>query len=122
MGNFGISLYRHLRTDRAGNIVVHMTLSMLLLNISYVATTLSWRLAVGACAFVTAATHYFLLATLLWALVQVYSLYEMLVKVFITYESHFLLKRCLFAWGAWNYVVKRVFSVVSCVTLHYGLI
>jgi len=74
-------------------------MSMLLLNIFFVGTTLSWRLTVGACAFVTAATHYFLLATLLWTLVHVYSLYEMLVKVFITYESYFMLKRCLFAWG-----------------------
>lgn len=91
---------RTLRTDRMGKIVINLVLALLLLNILYIISSLPGHQPnTNACVAAIAFLHIFLLASFMWFLVEAVNMYQTLVVVFISYESHFLLKRCLIAWG-----------------------
>ncbi|KFM74455.1 putative G-protein coupled receptor 112, partial [Stegodyphus mimosarum] len=53
----------------------------------------------NACAAVGLFLHYFVLTSLTWMCVEAINMYQLLVHVFASSETHFLLKRCFFAWG-----------------------
>ena len=46
--------------------------------------------------------HYFLLTSLMWMCTEAINMYQALIKVFTTYSSYFILKRCIVAWGMWK--------------------
>ena len=43
--------------------------------------------------------HYLVLSSLCWMLVEAINMYQLIITVFATAESSFMLKRLLFAWG-----------------------
>lgn len=53
----------------------------------------------GICTAVAVLTHYFVMTTLAWMGVEAATMYQLLIQVFTTVETHFLLKRFLIAWG-----------------------
>ena len=88
-----------LRSERSGKLLLNFCVSAILFNVFFICSSQAVHFRVGACALVTSAVHYSLLATCLWILMTALNIHEMLGTVFITYESHFLLKRCIVAWG-----------------------
>ncbi|KAG8200008.1 hypothetical protein JTE90_001240, partial [Oedothorax gibbosus] len=95
------SLFRCLNRDHPGKILLHLCTSMLLMNAVFVIG--SQRGAslggVDVCVGVAILVHYFLLTTLAWMCVEAINMYQLLIHVFATSESHFMLKRAILAWG-----------------------
>jgi hypothetical protein len=54
------------------------------------------------CVISMALCHYSLMAAFLWLLIDIINVYQMIATVFITYDSKFLVKRVLFAWGGFE--------------------
>ncbi len=83
-----------------GRILLNLCMALLLLNIFFIIASRASQFGHdGACAATTALTHYFLLASFLWLLLDAVNFYQRQVTVFISFESHFLLRRSLMAWG-----------------------
>ncbi|XP_076337719.1 uncharacterized protein LOC143239936 isoform X2 [Tachypleus tridentatus] len=95
------SLFRCLNRDRSGKILLHLCVSMLLMNTSFlVGSQQGAGLAgVDVCVVVAILIHYFLLTSLAWMCVEAVNMYQMLIQVFASTETHFLAKRCFLAWG-----------------------
>ena len=93
-------LFRCLYSERTGKIVINMCFAILLVNITYVTISLpTLHVNVYACVAAMAFFHVFLLAMMLWHLIEAVNMYQIMVTVFISYEAHFLLKRFAIAWG-----------------------
>ena len=73
-------------------------LALVALNIFFLASASPSRFS-HVCALVSIMTHYFLLSTFAWTLVQSVYLYRHVVEVFSKEISKFFWKACLFAWG-----------------------
>lgn len=81
--------------------------AILLLNILYIVSTLpDATSSTGSCVVATAFFHYFLLVSFLWMLVKVGNIHQMLINVFISYETNFMVKRFLFAWSKCYFYCK----------------
>ncbi|KAK8763706.1 hypothetical protein V5799_033685 [Amblyomma americanum] len=94
------ALFRCLNKHRSGKILLNLCSAMLLLNVAFLVGSLherfpKWDLCLGT----AVATHYFLLACLAWMGVEAINMYQMLVHVFASAETCFMLKRVLIAWG-----------------------
>lgn len=89
---------RCLNRDHPGQILLHLCVSMLLMNASFLAGG-SRRAHAEVCAAVAVLVHYFLLSSLAWMCVEATNMYQLLVHVFASAESHFMLKRSILAWG-----------------------
>ncbi|NXV75846.1 AGRG5 protein, partial [Atlantisia rogersi] len=88
---------------------VHLLAALLLLNCSFLLSTL---LAAGSkelCQFTAALLHTGLLCALAWMGAEAFHLLLLLVKVYNIYIRHYLLKLCLFAWGLPVLAVVAVF-------------
>lgn len=42
----------------------------------------------------------------MWLLVEAVNIFQSLVTVFISYDSHFVLKRAVIAWGEKSYIIN----------------
>uniref|UniRef100_T1IQ43 Uncharacterized protein n=1 Tax=Strigamia maritima TaxID=126957 RepID=T1IQ43_STRMM len=94
------SIFRCLNRDRSGKILLCLCVAMLLMNISFLLGSQSYNTHfIDLCVGVAVLTHYFLLATLAWMCVEAINMYQMLIYVFASSETHFMLKRSLAAWG-----------------------
>ncbi|XP_065311024.1 adhesion G protein-coupled receptor E2-like [Dermacentor albipictus] len=94
------ALFRCLNKDRSGKILLNLCSAMLFLNVSFLLGSLHERFpGLELCLGAAVATHYFLLACLAWMGVEASNMYQMLVHVFATSETCFMLKRVLLAWG-----------------------
>ncbi|XP_013379590.1 adhesion G-protein coupled receptor G6 isoform X2 [Lingula anatina] len=91
--------YRKLRKDTPSKILIQLCFALLGLNIVYVAGTQNLSNVI-ACKTVAILLHYFLLATLMWMLIEAFYMYLALVKVFQTYYRKLLLKFAIVGWGA----------------------
>ncbi|XP_075729557.1 uncharacterized protein LOC119163685 isoform X2 [Rhipicephalus microplus] len=94
------SLFRCLNKDHSGKILLNLCSAMLLLNMAFLVGSLHQRFPrIELCLGTAVATHYFLLACLTWMGVEAANMYQMLVHVFASSETCFMLKRVLVAWG-----------------------
>lgn len=95
------SMFRCLNRDHSGKILLNLCLSMFLMNTSFLAGSQRglWIGGVDVCVGVAVLIHYFLLTSLAWMCVEAINMYHMLIYVFASTETHFMLKRCLVAWG-----------------------
>ncbi|KAL1470932.1 hypothetical protein MTO96_040187, partial [Rhipicephalus appendiculatus] len=106
------ALFRCLNKDRSGKILLNLCSAMLLLNVSFLVGSLHERFPkLELCLGTAVATHYFLLACLAWMGVEASNMYQMLVHVFATSETCFMLKRVLVAWGIPAIVVGTCLAI-----------
>ncbi|XP_037528981.1 adhesion G protein-coupled receptor E2 [Rhipicephalus sanguineus] len=106
------ALFRCLNKDRSGKILLNLCSAMLLLNVSFLVGSLHERFPrLELCLGTAVATHYFLLACLAWMGVEASNMYQMLVHVFATSETCFMLKRILVAWGIPAVVVGTCLAI-----------
>ncbi|XP_038059535.1 adhesion G-protein coupled receptor G4-like [Patiria miniata] len=110
------------RADRHTGILVHLSVGLILADASFLLNTVAVELEFGrdACLGTAVATHYSLLAAMAWMALEAFNMYLALVLVFDKYYSRFMLKMCLFGWGAPLIVVAITFSINF--PNNYGLI
>lgn len=108
---------RCLNRDHPGQILLHLCVSMLFMNASFLAGG-SRRAHIEVCAAVAVLVHYFLLTSLAWMCVEATNMYQLLVHVFASSESHFMLKRAILAWGKKLHIPDSLFCIN---TLNYVL-
>ncbi|XP_065279980.1 adhesion G protein-coupled receptor E1-like isoform X2 [Dermacentor albipictus] len=106
------ALFRCLNKDRSGKILLNLCSAMLLLNLAFLVGSLHERFPkLELCLGTAVATHYFLLACLAWMGVEAANMHQMLVHVFATSETCFMLKRVLIAWGIPAVIVGTCLSI-----------
>ncbi|XP_054720827.1 uncharacterized protein LOC129230454 [Uloborus diversus] len=95
------SIFRCLNRDYPGQILLHLCVSLLLLNGFFVTGSQRGRDLGGfdICLTVAILVHYFVLSTLSWMCVEAVNTYQLLVHVFVSSDSYFMLKRSILAWG-----------------------
>lgn len=94
------SMFRSLNRERSGKILLNMCVSMLLMNATFILMAETTRSdGMVLCTATAILLHYFLLTSLMWMCTEAVNMYQALIKVFTTYSSYFILKRCLVAWG-----------------------
>lgn len=70
------------------------------MNLSFLLITIKDSISiVNLCMAVAMLTHYFVLTSLSWMLVEAVNMYQLLITVFATSETNFMIKRILCAWG-----------------------
>ncbi|KAM9289547.1 adhesion G-protein coupled receptor G5 [Morus bassanus] len=99
--------------DNTTRIHMHLLATLLLLNCSFLLSTLLATSAEGLCRVIAALLHISLLCTLAWMAAEAFHLLLLLVKVYNVYIQHYLLKLCLFAWGLPMLAVVAVFVFKS---------
>jgi hypothetical protein len=65
------------------------------------------------CTGVAVFTHYLVLTSLMWMMVEAINMYHLLITVFATSETKFMCKRMLAAWG--------MYLIFICYTQDYYL-
>ncbi|XP_077495708.1 uncharacterized protein LOC144106737 [Amblyomma americanum] len=106
------ALFGSLNKDRSGKILLNLCSAMLLLNVAFLVGSLHERFPkLDLCLGTAVATHYFLLACLAWMGVEAANMYQMLVHVFASAETCFMLKRLLIAWGIPAVVVGTCLAI-----------
>lgn len=91
---------RKLRRDYPSKILMNLSASLLLLNVSFLLNGwLSWQRSEALCRAAAALLHYFLLTSFTWMGLESLHMYIALVKVFNTYVRRYILKFCLLGWG-----------------------
>ncbi|XP_075218846.1 uncharacterized protein LOC142323283 isoform X2 [Lycorma delicatula] len=98
------AIFRCLNRDKSGKILLNLCFSLLLMNISYLTLSLKEHIQnyfdqTDVCMYVALSTHYLVLTSLAWMLVEAINMYQLLITVFPTSKSRFMMKRMLFAWG-----------------------
>lgn len=92
--------FRSLNRERSGKILLNMCVSMLLMNATFILMAETTRSdGMVLCTISAILLHYFLLTSLMWMCTEAVNMYQALIKVFTTYSSYFILKRCIVAWG-----------------------
>lgn len=89
-----------------------------MLNLIFLFGSSSFVSDKNLCAGVAVSLHYLVLSSLSWMCVEATNMYQLLVHVFATAESHFLLKRSAVAWG-------KIFNILKLNTfflLHFFLL
>ncbi|NXJ95979.1 AGRG5 protein, partial [Corythaixoides concolor] len=104
---------RQWRRDPTTRIHMHLLAALLLLNCSFLLSTLLAAGTEGLCQATAALLHAGLLCALAWMAAEAFHLLLLLVKVYNVYIQHYLLKLCLFAWGLPVLVVAAVFIFKS---------
>ncbi|NXF84600.1 AGRG5 protein, partial [Eubucco bourcierii] len=108
--------------DSTTRIHLNLLAVLLLLNCSFLMSTLLPTSAEGLCQVIAALLHASLLCTLAWMAAEAFHLLLLLVKVYNVYIQHYLLKLCLFAWGLPTLVVVAVFVFKRDVYGHHTII
>lgn len=96
---------RCLNRDRSGKILLNLCISLLLMNLAFLLVAIeeymdsSLLIVVDVCTGVAVLTHYLVLTSLMWMLVEAINMYQLLITVFATSETKFMCKRMLCAWG-----------------------
>ena len=80
---------------------MHLLATLLLLNCSFLLSTLLATSTEGLCRVTAALLHIGLLCALAWMAAEAFHLLLLIIKVYNVYIQHYLLKLCLFAWGEW---------------------
>ncbi|XP_039297622.1 uncharacterized protein LOC111045476 isoform X2 [Nilaparvata lugens] len=96
------AMFRCLNRDRSGKILLNLCLSLLLMNIAWLMLLLKEHNYLDQndiCMGVALAIHYLVLTSLAWMLVEAINMYQLLITVFASVESRFMLKRIIGAWG-----------------------
>lgn len=110
-----------LRKDIPSKILIHLCLSLLLLNLVFLVD--AWLAlfpdAVGLCISTAWFLHYFLLVAFTWMGLEAVHMYIALVKVFNSHISHYMLKFSLAGWGIPMIVVIIVIAIDKN---NYGLV
>ncbi|XP_063614687.1 uncharacterized protein LOC134787814, partial [Penaeus indicus] len=104
------AIFRTLNRDRSGKIVMNLSLALLLLNCVFFITTQVKPTSI-ACTALGAALHYLVLAAFAWMLVEAANMYQLLITVFASAETHFMAKRVVGAWGIPLLVVVTALAV-----------
>ncbi|XP_022094855.1 adhesion G-protein coupled receptor G2-like isoform X3 [Acanthaster planci] len=109
------------RADRHTNILIHLSVGLILSDVSFLLNTVAVELELGRhmCVGMAVVTHYSLLAAMAWMALEAFNMYLALVLVFDKYYSRFMLKMCLFGWGAPVIIVATTLSINF--PDHYGL-
>ncbi|XP_048742170.2 adhesion G protein-coupled receptor B1-like isoform X2 [Ostrea edulis] len=95
-----VSMFRSLNRERSGKILLNMCVSMLLMNVTFILMAETSKSdGMVLCMITAILLHYFLLTSLMWMCTEAINMYQALIKVFTTYSSYFILKRCIVAWG-----------------------
>ena len=68
---------------------------------------------IAGCSAVAALLHYFVLAVVLWMGVEGYQMYLAFVKVLATYQTNFMLKVSVVAWGVPAIIVAITAAVAT---------
>nr|XP_054750304.1 adhesion G-protein coupled receptor G2-like [Lytechinus pictus] len=95
------SIFKILRRTSSGKILIHLSTSLLALNITFVIDTVSMVTdsRVG-CKVLAMLLQYFVLTTFLWMAMEAVNMYRTLVQVFQKKSAtHFVLKGAVIAWG-----------------------
>ena len=85
--------------DNWGRVLVQLSLSLLLLNVAVLLSNLKGTVSPEACTAIAVLIHLFLLSSFCWMFVEALLLYQLLVTVFQSAHTKFILKRLVFAWG-----------------------
>lgn len=87
---------------------------MLFLNVIFILSSLRpfINYTYELCISIGVLLHYSTLAVLLWMGVEAANMYHMLVHVFATHERHFMLKRCLVAWGKLTLFLRNLYKLM----------
>jgi len=102
---------RCLNRDRSGKILLNLCISLLLMNLAFLLVVVQEYMdkhstvVVNMCTGVTVLTHYVVLTSLMWMLVEAINMYQLLITVFATSETKFMCKRMLAAWGMYLIMV-----------------
>lgn len=110
---------RCLNRDRSGKILLNLCISLLLMNLAFLLVAVQefmgkrMMVVVEVCTGVAVLTHYLVLTSLMWMLVEAINMYQLLITVFATSETKFMCKRMLAAWG--------MYLIVVCCTQDYYL-
>ncbi|XP_077443937.1 adhesion G-protein coupled receptor G6 isoform X5 [Stigmatopora argus] len=115
--------FEKLRRDYPSKILMNLSASLLLLNLSFLLNGwLSRRGDEAPCLAAAALLHYFLLTSFTWMGLESVHMYIALVKVFNTYVRRYILKFCLLGWGVPAVLVGSVLAVDkhSYGSLEYG--
>ncbi|XP_054752963.2 adhesion G-protein coupled receptor G4-like [Lytechinus pictus] len=91
-------LFKSLRTNRSRQILIHLCFALLVLYVVFICGIVATRIRY-ACLVVAALLHYLVLVTVMWMGVEARHMYVMLVKVFKSERSRFVIKAALIAWG-----------------------
>ena len=120
-------MYRNLRRDRGGKILLNLSVSLLMLNVVFLISSVIgssfksidleqrakamdrvWAAGteqsisqahLDICTALTIGVHYLILSSLSWMLVEAVHMYQLLILVFANSETFFMLKRVVAAWG-----------------------
>ncbi|KAM9779266.1 adhesion G-protein coupled receptor G6 isoform 5-T5 [Syngnathus typhle] len=104
--------FQKLRRDYPSKILMNLSTSLLLLNMSFLLNGwLSWQRSEALCLVAAALLHYFLLTSFTWMGLESVHMYIALVKVFNTYVHRYILKFCLLGWGLPAVLVALVLAV-----------
>ncbi|XP_077567394.1 adhesion G-protein coupled receptor G6 isoform X2 [Stigmatopora nigra] len=104
--------FEKLRRDYPSKILMNLSASLLLLNLSFLLNGwLSRRSDEAPCLAAAALLHYFLLTSFTWMGLESVHMYIALVKVFNTYVRRYILKFCLLGWGVPAVLVGSVLAV-----------
>lgn len=113
--------YRCLNRDRSGKILLNLCISLLLMNLAFLLVAAeeymdsSLMIVVDVCTGVAVLTHYLVLTSLMWMLVEAINMYQLLITVFATSETKFMCKRMICAWGMCQNCNYLVFvSLTEC--------
>ncbi|MBN3292846.1 AGRG4 protein, partial [Polypterus senegalus] len=101
-----------LRRDYPSKILMNLSTALLLLNLAFLVN--SWFSSFGSyglCIAIAVFMHYFLLASFTWMGLEAVHMYFALVKVFNVYIPSYILKFCIFGWGAPLVVVSIVLAI-----------
>ncbi|XP_050718960.1 uncharacterized protein LOC126999882 isoform X3 [Eriocheir sinensis] len=92
------ALFRTLNRDRSGKIVMNLSLVLLLLNIVFI-IAVKLKPPSVECTALAAILHYLVVSAFAWMLVEAANMYQLLITVFASAETHFMAKRVFAAWG-----------------------
>ncbi|XP_071943009.1 uncharacterized protein [Antedon mediterranea] len=101
---------RKLRRSKPQQILCHLCVSLLGLYLVFL-VGIDRTNKESACTVIAGLIHYFLLTSMFWMSVQAINLYYLIVKVYNTHVSRFVLKACVFAWGLPAVIVAITVSI-----------
>ncbi|KAM6953382.1 adhesion G-protein coupled receptor G2-like [Aplochiton taeniatus] len=105
-------LFQTLLQDFPSKILVHLCLSLFLLNMLFLLDGwLALSPAPGLCTSTAFFLHYFLLTSFTWAGLEAFHMYRGIIRVFTPYFSRYMLKLSLVGWGLPLIMVSVIISV-----------
>ncbi|XP_050412538.2 cadherin EGF LAG seven-pass G-type receptor 2 [Patella vulgata] len=106
------TLFKCLHGEKSGKILLNLCVAMLLMNLAFLfGSQSSTTYGDDICTAVAVMLHLFLLATLMWMLVEAVEMYQALVTVFNKYARFYMMKRCVVGWGVPLLIVIITLSI-----------